>query len=163
MQSRETIYLALFNLLLGLVPNPQSSGGIWSQQATGPLSAAQPIAAMNRRFVPYSRADIQPAICMVEVAEQYVRSGRGAPPIQHLTAHLFLYTRDGADPNAVSASALNAILDRIDATIFPVVDEQTLGGLISWARVTGRQSIYDAQSDLTQATTVIEIQMLGTA
>src|ERR1035441_7569712 len=99
MQSRETIYLALFNLLWGLVPSPQASGGVWAQQATGALSASQPIAMMGRRLVPYARADIQPAMCMVEVAEQYVRSGRGAPPIQHLTTHLFMYTRDGADPN----------------------------------------------------------------
>lgn len=161
MQSRETIYSALYNLLLGLAPNPQVGTGIW-QYASAPLMAKQPIAAMSRRFLPFSRADMQPAICMVEVAEQYVRSGRGAPPIQTLTAHLFMYTRDGADPNAVSATGLNAILDRIDAIIEPVVDEQTLGGLISWARVTGRQSIYDAQNDLTQATTVIEIQMLAT-
>ena len=162
MQSRETIYLALFNLLLGLVPSPQASGGVWAQQATGALSASQPIAMMGRRFVPYSRADIQPAMCMVEVAEQYLRSGRGAPPIQHLTAHLFFYTRDGADPNAVSATGLNKILDQVDTIMEPVAEEQTLGGLVSWARVMGRMSYYDAQTDLTQATSVIEIQMLAT-
>src|ERR1039458_2450623 len=139
MQSRETIYLALFNLLLGLVPSPHASGGVWAQQATGALSASQPIAMMGRRFVPYARADIQPAICMLEVAEQYTKSGRGAPPIQHLIAHLFLYTRDGANPNAVSAAGLNKILDQIDAIMEPVAEEQTLGGLITWARVTGRQ------------------------
>ncbi len=148
MNSREAIYAAMFAQL---------------QAINGNLAPGTPaIQAFSRRFVPPSRADLQPALLMTEVGEDYEHTALGAPPKVTLIANVFIYTRDGADPNAVSATNLNRLLDSLEAAINPVFPgEQTLGGLVRWARIANRQTIYDAVQDVTQAVTRLEIRMLA--
>lgn len=149
MQNRETIYAALFAQLQTINANL--------------VSGAPTVQVFGRRFVPHARADLQPAIYMIEVAERYAQpQARGIPNKVTLIAQLFIYTRDGADPNAVSATNLNKLLDSLDATIGPKNGmEQTLSELVHWTRIVERQSLYDAIKDVTQATTIVEVQMLA--
>ncbi len=150
MNSREAIYAALFAQLQAINAN---------------LAPGAPsIQAFSRRFVSSSRADLQPALLMTEVGEEYEHLAFGAPAKVTLIANVFIYTRDGADPNAVSATNLNGLLDSLEAAINPVFPgEQTLGGLVRWARIAHRQTIYDAVQDMTQAVTKVEIRMLAAA
>ena len=150
MNSRETIYAALFESLQAINQNL--------------VSGAPAIQTFSRRFIPTSRVDLQPALIMVEFGEQYDRpTARGAPNKLTLIAHCFLYTRDGVAPGATPATSLNRLLDSLDATIGPDgVGEQTLGDLVHWVRIIGRQSLYEAMQDVTQTTTLVEIQMLAT-
>ena len=150
MQNRETIYAALFAQLQTINSNL--------------VAGAPTVQTFGRRFIPFSRVDIQPAIFMVEFGEQYEKApARGTPNKVTLIAHLFIYTRDGADPNAVSATNLNKLLDSLDATVGPQAGmEQTLSGNVHWTRIIGRQSVYDAMQDVTQTTTLVEVQMLAT-
>jgi hypothetical protein len=151
MQGREAIYAALFTRIRDNV-NSKLGAGVPSIQT------------FVRRFIPTSRVDLQPALLMLEVGErQELPGARGVPNKAILIAHCFIYTRDGADPNAVSASNLNNLLDAVEELVSPQDGiEQTLGGLVHWTRLSGRQSIYEAAQDVTQATSVLEIQMLAT-
>lgn len=149
MNSREAIYAALFAQL---------------QTTNANLAPGAPrIQTFARRFVPTSRVDLQPALLMVEFGEEHEFRVIGVPSKVTLTAQAFIYTRDGADPNAISATSLNRLLDSIEAALNPVFPaEQTLGGLVRWARIARRQTVYDAVQDVTQVTTTLEIQMLAT-
>jgi hypothetical protein len=150
MNSREAIYAALFAQLQTINANL--------------VPGAPAIQTFARRFIPTSRVDLQPALLMVEAEEEYEHHAIAIPPKVALKANVLVYTRDGADPNAVSASNLNRILDSLEAALNPVFPgEQTLGGLVRWARIAKRQTIYDAAQDVTQATTTVEIHMLSTA
>lgn len=150
MQNRETIYAALFAQLQTI--NANLVGG------------APAIQTFSRRFMVASRIDLQPALIMMEMGEEYAMPGaRGTPNKVTLVAHAVLYTRDGADPNAVSATNLNRLIDSLDAVIGPRNGlEHTLGELVHWVRIAKRQTIYEAAQDVTQAKTAIEIQMLAT-
>lgn|GEM_PF-1457909 len=148
MNSREAIYAALFARL---------------QAVNTTLAAGAPaIQTFTRRFVPTSRMDLQPALVMVETGEEYDYPGAGLPARIVLAARVFIYTRDGADPDAVSATALNRLIDSIEASLFAVFPgEQTLGGLVKWTRMARRRTVYDAAQDVTQATTTMDIRMLA--
>ncbi len=150
MNSREAIYAALFAQLQVINAN---------------LAPGTPaIQTFARRFIPTSRVDLQPALLMVEAGEEYEHPAIGAPAKVTLTAQVFVYTRDGADPDAVSATSLNGMLDSLEAALNPVFPgEQTLGGLVHWTRIARRQTIYDAAQDVTQAATTVEIQMMATS
>ena len=150
MNSREAIYAALFARLQTINSNL--------------VAGASAIQTFSRRFVPASRVDLQPALLMLETGEDYEHPAFGVPPKVTLTAQVLIYTRDGTDPNAVTATGLNRILDSLDAALTPVLPgEQTLSGLVQWVRIARRQTIYDAPQDVTQATTTLEIQMLATS
>lgn len=151
MQGREAIYSALFARIRDNL-NANLGAGVPSIQFFG------------RRFIPSTRLDLQPALLVIEVGErQELSAARGIPNKTVLIAHCFIYTRDGADPNAVSATGLNDLLDAVEQVVGPKNgEEETLSGLVHRTRLSGRQSIYEAVQDVTQATSVLEIQMLAT-
>jgi hypothetical protein len=149
MNSREAIYAALFAQLRTINSNL--------------VLGAPAIQTFARRFMPASRIDLQPALLMLESVEEYEHPATSVPPKVVLTVQVFIYTRDGSDPNAISATNLNRLLDSLEATLNPVFPgEQTLSGLVRWIRIAKRQTIYDAAQDITQATTTVEIQMMAT-
>ena len=149
MNSREAIYAALFAQLQAINANL--------------VPGASAIQAFIRRLVPTSRIDLQPALLMIEASEEYEHTTVSVQPKVTLVANVLIYTRDGADPNAVSATGLNHLLDSLEATLGPVFPgEQTLDGLVHWVRIAGRQTVYDAVQDVTQATTTVELRMLAT-
>jgi len=149
MNSREAIYAALFEQLQTINANL--------------VPGAPAIQTFSRRLIPTSRVDLQPALLMIEASEEYEHPAISVPPKVTLVANVLLYTRDGADPNAVSATALNRLLDSLEGTVAPVFPgEQRLDGLVHWLRIAGRQTIYDAVQDVTQATTTVELRMLAT-
>lgn len=149
MNSREAIYAALFAQLQTINANL--------------VAGAPMIQTFMRRLVPTSRVDLQPALLMVEASEEYEHTTLSVPAKVTLVASVLIYTRDGADPNAVSATSLNRLLDSLEAALSPVLPgEQRLAGLVHWVRIAGRQTIYDAVQDVTQATTTVEIRMLAT-
>ena len=149
MNSREAIYAALFAQLQTINANL--------------VAGAPAIQTFGRRLVPCSRVDLQPALLMIETSEEYEHTAISVPPKVTLVANVLIYTRDGVDPNAASAIALNRLLDSLEGTLSPVLPgEQTLDGLVHWVRIAGRQTIYDAVQDFTQATTTVELRMLAT-
>jgi len=149
MNSREAIYAALFAQLQAINANL--------------VLGAPAIQTFGRRLMPASRVDLQPALLMIETSEEYEHTAISVPPKVTLVANVLIYTRDGADPNAISATSLNGLLDSLEVTLNPIFPgEQTLDGLVHWVRIVGRQTIYDAIQDVTQATTTVELRMLAT-
>jgi len=136
--SRETIYAALFAL----------------------VSNAAPFRTATRRIKEY--ADVaqatQPAILMVETGEKW-DAPAGKPPIVTLTCRFFIYCESG-DPTEPVSTQLNTLLD---ATMNALAStqwqnyRQTLGGLVSHARIAGDVTIAEGLSGQSEAVVPVEI------
>lgn len=92
-----------------------------------------------RHFASVAPAD-RPALFMNERAEQYARPADDAPATVTLDVMLYLCVDAGGDSGAAPASALNGLLDAVDAALASDAHtgRQTLGGLVWHCRVEGR-------------------------
>src|SRR5581483_6252989 len=114
--SREQISVAFFNL----------------------IKAAANFTATSRRFVHWDQVNEtqMPFLTMLKTGELRARQSEGLPALT-INAHVFLYLSAGMDPEDVPDSAMNALLDAIDAAAAPggadalAGNRQTLGGLVS--------------------------------
>ncbi len=114
--SREQISAAFFNLIAG----------------------AADFTATSRRFVHWDQVNEtqMPFLTMLKTGELRTRQAEGLPTLT-INAHVFIYLSAGMDPEDVPDTAMNALLDAIDAAVAPSgVDalsgnKQTLGGLVS--------------------------------
>jgi hypothetical protein len=81
-----------------------------------------------------------PALFLVSTASHFPpREARQLPPKRTLDTQIWVYTDVGKDPNAIPETALNTLLDAIEAALAPGVMSgvQTLGGLVSHAWIEG--------------------------
>lgn len=116
MPTREQISIAFFNLIKG----------------------AADFTATSRRFVHWDQVNEtqMPFLTMLKTGEQRGRQSEGLPALT-INAHVFIYLSAGLDPEDVPDSAMNAVLDAIDAAVAPsgadaiAGNRQTLGGLVS--------------------------------
>ncbi|MFZ0607403.1 MAG: hypothetical protein WAM75_06980, partial [Xanthobacteraceae bacterium] len=114
--TREQISVAFFNLIKG----------------------AADFTATSRRFVHWDQVNEtqMPFLTMLKTGEQRGRQCEGLPALT-INAHVFIYLSAGLDPEDVPDSAMNAVLDAIDAAVAPSGadalggNRQTLGGLVS--------------------------------
>jgi hypothetical protein len=116
MPTREQISVAFFDLIAG----------------------ATNFTATSRRFVHWDQVNEtqMPFLTMIKTGEQRARQSEGLPALT-INAHVFVYLSAGMDPEDVPDSAMNAVLDAIDAAVAPAGadavngNRQTLGGLVS--------------------------------
>jgi len=116
MLTREQISVAFFNL----------------------IKSAASFTATSRRFVHWDQVNEtqMPFLTMVKTGELRARQSEGLPTLT-INAHVFVYLSAGMDPDDVPDSAMNAVLDAIDAAVAPsgadavTGNRQTLGGLVS--------------------------------
>jgi len=114
--TREQISVAFFNLVKG----------------------AAAFTAVSRRFVHWDQVNEtqMPFLTMLKTGEVRARQAEGLPTLT-VNAHVFIYMSAGMDPEDVPDSAMNALLDAIDAAVAPSGadaiggNKQTLGGLVS--------------------------------
>jgi hypothetical protein len=115
--TREQIAVAFFNLIKG----------------------AAGFTASNRRFIPWDQVNEtqMPFLTMLKApGERRERQDEGLPTLV-LEYHVFIYTSAGMDPDDVPDTAMNALLDAIDAAVVPTGadalngNKQTLGGLVA--------------------------------
>jgi hypothetical protein len=114
--SREQISVAFFNLIRG----------------------AANFTATSRRFVHWDQVNEtqMPFLTMLKTGEQRGRQSEGLPTLT-INVHVFVYLTAGMDPQDVPDTAMNALLDAIDAAVAPSGadalsgNRQTLGGLVS--------------------------------
>ena len=114
--TREQISVAFFNLIAG----------------------AADFTATSRRFVHWDQVNEtqMPFLTMLKTGEQRGRQSEGLPTLT-INAHVFVYMSAGMDPEDVPDTAMNALLDAIDAAVAPSGadalngNKQTLGGLVS--------------------------------
>jgi hypothetical protein len=136
--ARETVYAALFSL----------------------VSGAAPFATKTRRIKEYSDVDAatQPAILQVELGEKW-EAAVGKPPIVTLNCRLFIYC-ESSDPTPPVSTQLNALLDAVTGALASTQWQnyrQTLGGLVSHARISGDVTIMEGLSGQSEAIVPVEI------
>ena len=114
--TREQISVAFFNLITG----------------------AADFTATSRRFVHWDQVNEtqMPFLTMLKTGEVRGRQAEGLPALT-INAHVFVYLSAGMDPADVPDTAMNTVLDAIDAAVAPSGadalngNKQTLGGLVS--------------------------------
>jgi hypothetical protein len=102
------------------------------------ISGAAKFTATSRRFVHWDQVNEtqMPFLTMLKTGEQRGRQSEGLPTLT-INAHVFVYLSSGMDPEDVPDTAMNTLLDAIDATVAPSGadavngNRQTLGGLVS--------------------------------
>lgn len=118
--TREQVFTALFNL----------------------VSTSASFATASRRLKLWTDlgSGDKPAIFVAERGDNYVRHGGDAmPAIVTYEADIFIYTDAGKDQGIVPATALNNLLDAVDAALAPNwTGRQTLGGLVSHCWIEGK-------------------------
>ena len=102
------------------------------------IARAAGFTATSRRFVHWDQVNEtqMPFLTMLKTGEQRARQSEGLPTLT-INAHVFVYLTAGMDPEDVPDTAMNALLDAIDAAVKPSGadavngNKQTLGGLVS--------------------------------
>ncbi len=126
--ARETVMAALVALLESVVFAQPVNG------QTGFVSVSRRLKLLSE--VPKSQ---RPALFIAEHREQQNYQSEALPPKTTLSVDLFIYI-DAGDRNTIPASALNTIMDALDAALMasPAANNrQSLGGLVSHCRVDG--------------------------
>ena len=140
--TREQIYQALFDLTASLSPS----------------------VLKTRARVIKHEADVdrehQPALFQVQVGEGGDQL-TGTPERRLWDVWWVIYTNRGESDQALPSTDLNNVLDALDGVLAPPAgdDAQTLGGLVVWARRSGRTEISEAPLGQ-QAVTIYPIQIL---
>jgi hypothetical protein len=102
------------------------------------IRSAANFTATSRRFVHWDQVNEtqMPFLTMLKTGEVRGRQNEGLPTLT-INAHVFLYMSAGLDPQDTPDTAMNALLDAIDAAVAPAGadalngNRQTLGGLVS--------------------------------
>jgi hypothetical protein len=102
------------------------------------IAGAADFTATSRRFVHWDQVNEtqMPFLTMLKSGEQRGRQNEGLPTLT-INAHVFIYLSAGMDPEAVPDTAMNTLLDAIDAAVAPSGadalngNKQTLGGLVA--------------------------------
>ena len=122
-------------------------------QSLSPMMLTQPATAtaagvsmttgfltISRRFKPWTEVTAQPALFLRDADEDMTYQNI---ILQHQTmkAEVWIYSRAGDNPDIAPATALNNLLDAVQAAFTPDDAMQyrfTLGGLVEWCRIEGK-------------------------
>jgi hypothetical protein len=102
------------------------------------VAGAADFTATSRRFVHWDQVNEtqMPFLTMLKTGEVRARQSEGLPTLT-INAHVFIYMSAGRDPEDVPDTAMNSLLDALDAAVAPSGgdalnrNKQTLGGLVS--------------------------------
>ena len=102
------------------------------------IESATSFTASSRRFVHWDQVNEtqMPFLTMLKTGEVRSRQTEGLPTLT-INAHVFVYLSAGMDPEDTPDTAMNALLDAIDAAVMPAGadmlngNKQTLGGLVA--------------------------------
>jgi hypothetical protein len=139
--NREAIYQALFDLVKDL------SGFVTTSR--------------RARLVKDVAAEEQPALFLEEGPGETVQhQGQGLPAKHFLYVDFGFYARLDEDKSVAPGSILNPLIDAIEAALDPDPDEdQTLGGLVEYCRISGKVLKNEGLLD-GQASVVIPVEIL---
>jgi hypothetical protein len=102
------------------------------------IAGAASFTATSRRFVHWDQVNEtqMPFLTMLKTGELRSRQAEGLPALT-INAHVFVYLSAGMDPGDIPDTAMNTLLDAIDAAVAPSGadalngNKQTLGGLVA--------------------------------
>jgi hypothetical protein len=106
------------------------------------VSASAPFATASRRLRLWSSvpSSEKPALFLAERGDNYVRGSESVPEAVTLQLEIYIYIDAGKDQSIVPASALNPLIDAVDAALAPspLTGLQTLGDLVSHCWIEGK-------------------------
>ena len=84
------------------------------------IAGAAEFTATSRRFVHWDQVNEtqMPFLTMLKTGEVRGRQNEGLPTLT-INAHVFIYMSAGMDPEDVPDTAMNALLDAVDAAVAP--------------------------------------------
>ncbi len=131
------------------------------------IAGAADFTAMSRRFVHWDQVNEtqMPFLTMLKTGEVRGRQAEGLPTLT-INAHVFVYLSAGMDPADVPDTAMNALLDAIDAAAKPIGadaingNKQTLGGLVAHCYAFGPVFVDTGDTD-GKAVAAIPFQILA--
>ena len=102
------------------------------------VASAADFTAVSRRFVHWDQVNEtqMPFLTVLKTGEVRGRQSEGLPTLT-INAHVFVYLSAGMDPEDTPDTAMNMLLDAIDAAVAPGGadalngNKQTLGGLVA--------------------------------
>ena len=102
------------------------------------VASAADFTAVSRRFVHWDQVNEtqMPFLTVLKTGEVRGRQSEGLPTLT-INAHVFVYLSAGMDPEDTPDTAMNTLLDAIDAAVAPGGadalngNKQTLGGLVA--------------------------------
>jgi hypothetical protein len=125
--------------------------------------ATSPFLFSSRRLVHWTNQTVQPALFYRGIGEHHERQrGAGQPQIVTLHRQIWLYVNTGA-PDSTPSSALNPLLDAIDALLAPNPYEPgrlTLGGLVQEVWREGETIVTEGELG-TQAVAICPLHILA--
>lgn len=95
----------------------------------------------GRRLKPWTQVAAQPALFLRSGDEDLAYNETAVFQSQTISAEIWIYTKAGEDPDAVPETALNNLLDAVQAVFAPDdphAGRFTLGGLVTWCRLEGK-------------------------
>lgn len=130
------------------------------------IKGAASFTASSRRFVHWDQVNEtqMPFLTMLKTGEVRARQIEGLPTLT-INAHVFVYLSAGMDPQDTPDTAMNALLDAIDAAVAPTGgdvlngNKQTLGGLVAHCYPVGQVFIDTGDID-GKAVAAIPFQIL---
>jgi hypothetical protein len=133
-----------------------------------PATAAGTAVAMTTGFLTFSRrfkfwSDVtaQPALFLRDGDEELAYQNTSLQ-LQTIKAEIWIYSNAGQNPDVAPASALNNLLDAVQAAFAPdnrMTNQFTLGGLVYWCRLVGK--IEKQPGDLDgQAVAVADVEII---
>lgn len=129
-----------------MTPSRETIGAaLFSQVAT-----AAGFATSGRRVVMWTKISEFPALFLNAVGNHYpAPENRHLPPKRTLAYEIWIYSSAGKDPNAVPESALNDLVDAVEAALAPsvVTNVQTLGGIVSHCWIEGQVELFSGVLD----------------
>lgn len=94
----------------------------------------------GRRLIPWQQVSAQPALFLRE-PDQELEYQNIILQVQTIKAEVWIYSKAGQDPNIAPITALNNLLDAVQAAFAPddpASGRFTLGGLVHWCRLQGK-------------------------
>ena len=133
------------------------------------LAAASGVTVASRRFVPFDEvgtSDFPYLILMQdrETVDASMRQAGGSPAVHKLEFKALIYAMGDGTEQAIPATALNAMVDGIEAALTPVgmLRQQNLGiPAIQWAVISGPIE-YDGSAFGNVGIAVIPLEVLFT-
>jgi hypothetical protein len=93
-----------------------------------------------RRLIDPNTEQDMPMLCLIELGEMHPPRGSNEPALIDLNCEAWIWTKVGADQNAVPAATLNMLIDGIESALYPtpVGFRQNLGlRNVLYARIEG--------------------------
>lgn len=131
------------------------------------IQLAQGFLTTGRRLLHWSQIAAQPALFIDDGDEEWPARSGGIPAKPILEAEIWIYSNGGKNPDATSATQMNALLSAVETALAPSIvfngidrqNVQTLGGAVEHCWIEGRMIKASGHLD-GQSIAIVPVHML---